>query len=394
MTSIKCYPRTASYLITILSSLFFLISCQQRTKQDEPTEALAAFKVRLQVIDTGQVLNPWAKMIGDVDGDGSKDVIIGGQNGPLVWFRNPDWDLFKIVDGGYSTVDGEAGDIDQDGDIDLVMGGLFWYENPGDLAEDPNKTWTTHQIAEHPTHDVELADINNDGFMDVVTRNQSDFGTLKGNTIHIWTNNPGEDWTQEILECDHGEGLRVADLDNDGDTDVVGTGFWFENRAGESWERHDFAQWHASSNLAVGDINGDSRPDVVLTPSELAEQYYRISWFEQPDNVFSDQWTEHSLVDTVECVIHGVEVGDFNQDGALDISYSEMHQGQDPDEVVVLINLGSGQGWDRTVLSTKGSHSIQVDDIDGDGSPDILGANWSGDYQPIELWITEKVPVL
>jgi hypothetical protein len=63
-----------------------------------------------------------------------------------------------------------------------------------------------------------------------------------------------------------------------------------------------------------------------------------------------------------------------------------MHQGQDPDEVVLFINRSKGSAWDKQVLSRKGSHCIQAGDIGSDGDVDLMGANWSGPYQPVELW--------
>ena len=242
-------------------------------------------------------------------------------------------------------------------------------------------------IANHATHDVELADINEDGTLDVITRNQSEFGTKKGNTIHCWMNLGDNRWEEKILDCDHGEGLRVGDLDGDGDIDIVGTGFWFENMPDQDWVRHTIAKWHPSANLALGDFNKDQKMDVVLTPSELAGQFYKLSWFEQPDQIIG-RWIEHVLIDSIECVIHGVQVEDFNLDGAIDIAYSEMHQGEDLDEVVILINQQDGKSWQKQVLSTRGSHSIEVVDVNADGLPDVFGANWSGDYQPIEIWLS------
>jgi hypothetical protein len=40
------------------------------------------------------------------------------------------------------------------------------------------------------------------------------------------------------------------------------------------------------------------------------------------------------------------------------------------------------------VLSERGSHDILTTDFNGDGRPDILGANHAGDYQPVELWLS------
>lgn len=341
-------------------------------------------------IDTGVPNNPWAKMAADLDQDGLNDIVIGGQKGPLVWHKSPDWLQYPIADGGYNTVDGECGDLDGDGDMDVVMGGLFWYENPGNLAANPQQNWVAHKIADHPTHDVEAADMAGDGDLDIVTRNQSEFGASAGNTIHVWTQETLTHWPETVIECPHGEGIALADMDADGDTDMVTGGTWFENTGDGVWSGHFFADWHKNAMVKVADINGDNRADVVLTPSELAGQFYRISWFEAPGDPRSAGWTEHVILDSVECVVHSLTPADFNGDRATDIGYAEMHQGSDPDRVVVLINTNMGKDWQEFFLSDKGSHGLLSSDLNGDGVPDILGANWSSEYQPVEVWFSMK----
>lgn len=335
------------------------------------------------VAETGPP-DPWAKILADIDGDGRLDIAIGGRDGPLVWYHSPDWTKKLIAVGGYQTVDGEAGDIDGDGDSDLVLGGLVWYENPKP-SRGFDAPWQTHRIAEHKTHDVELDDLDGDGDLDIVTRDQSAFGDPNGNEIHLWLQEGPDHWTHERLACRHGEGLSLADLDLDGDRDILINGFWFENQTG-GWVEHKVTDWHHSSSVAAGDINADGRPDLILVPSELRGEIFRISWFEALDARI-DRWVEHIISLDVEAVYHSLQVSDMDGDGWLDIITAEMHQGVDPDEVIIYLNRRAGASWDKRVISLKGSHGLQVGDLDGDGRLDVMGANWSGPYQPVELWL-------
>jgi len=341
------------------------------------------------IIDSEGPKDPWAKITGDIDGDGFADVVIGGRQGPLVWYEYPTWSKTIIADGGYRTVDGELGDVDGDGDLDVVMGGLIWYENPRPGGEPAKNAWKAHKVADHPTHDVELADLDDDGDLDIITRDQSEFGHKAGNRIHLWQQNRGDNWTEKVIECPHGEGIVIGDIDKDTDQDIVIGGIWFEN-AGDivngAWSAHHFAAWHPSATVQITDINGDALPDIVLSPSELQKQFYKMSWFEAPSDPKKDNWTEHIIAEPIECVIHGLATADINGDGMVDVVSSEMHQGGDPDEVAVFVNQANGSAWTKQVISSRGSHLIRAADIDNDGDIDIIGANWSGPYQPVEMW--------
>jgi hypothetical protein len=344
------------------------------------------------VIDAIPPENPWIKIIGDINGDGKPDIVIGGQNGPLVWYENPTWAKHEIAEGGYNTVQGTVGDIDGDGDLDVVLGGVFWYENPGSSVGDTKSLWRTHKIDDCRQHDIEVADLDGDGKLDVAARDQSAFGFNDGNLVTLYKQENPDKWTKVIIPCPHGAGLLLSDIDHDGDKDVVIGGKWYENPGkivGAEWKEHIISKkWdYGDTKIVAADFNGDGRLDVAICPSELHGGSYKIAWYEAPVNPRAEgDWAEHIVDSPVETVVHAFSAADFDGDGFPDIVAGSMHQGVPPQEVRVYFNKQAGQKWKKMVISNKGSHETWAVDMDGDGAIDIVGANWSGPYQPVEWW--------
>lgn len=73
------------------------------------------------IIDPKPPGRPWYKMVGDIDGDGDLDVIVGGAKGLLAWYAYPGWRNTQIADGGWNSVKGEIADIDSDGDVEETI---------------------------------------------------------------------------------------------------------------------------------------------------------------------------------------------------------------------------------------------------------------------------------
>jgi hypothetical protein len=329
-----------------------------------------------------------AKGAGDIDGDGFPDLIVAGTGGAIYWYRYPDWTKHTVTTsgGGWST-DLEIADIDDDGLKDIVISDyyeqnrLVWFRNPG-----PAGTWTMHVIGSPRAHDLEVADLNGDGRLDIVSRGQRS----EGSTVWLWQQISPTSWEGRSVATETGEGLHVADVDLDGDPDVITGRYWIENpgdiQAG-AWLPSAFSHsWtYPDAAAFAGDINRDGRPDIVLTPAEAAGGNHRISWFEAPVNPHN-AWNEHVIDPAVETVHHGLALADMDNDGDLDVTTAEMHQGGDPDEVKVYVNAdGSGTSWTKTIVATTGAHNIRVIDIGNDGDLDIFGTNWSGPPR-VDLW--------
>ena len=326
--------------------------------------------------------------LGDIDGDGYLDVVIGAEKaaGPgLVWYQYPTWRPRPIASGEFTT-DGQTADMDGDGDLDVVASnygsGIFWYENPSDAGA---AGWTAHRIGEGYGHDVEVGDMDGDGDPEVVTCDKK--------TVLLWDRAAGGSWLATEIHSQPGEGTALADIDGDGDLDVVFHGLWLENVAtggtggAGPWPAHKIAQgWHQEARVAPADMNGDGRLDVVLSVSEADGA---IAWFEAPPGPSTEAWIRHDIDSGPLNGVHGFQVADFDGDGDLDVAAAEMHTSSKR-RVAVYLNVG--EQWRQHKLSGAGSHNIRAGDIGADGDIDIVGKNYGGPGRVIELWENLSAP--
>jgi len=216
----------------------------------------------------------------DIDRDGDKDVLGASAGlGEITWWRNDGgdpiaWTAQKIDSGCAGARSARAGDLDGDGDMDVVSAGLMnnevsWYRNDGG---DPI-VWTEIVITGSfgASHMVRIADMDGDDDLDIL-------GTAyAADEIAYWENQGGDPvvWVKRTVTSalDGAVTGCPADIDNDGDTDVLGTGqisndvIWWENLGGApaAWRRHDIdldfaGAWPAHAD----DVDGDGCTDIVV----------------------------------------------------------------------------------------------------------------------------------
>lgn len=338
---------------------------------------------RHSIIDLTGPRNPHCKALGDINGDGFKDVLAASSSNltdGLFWYEYPTWRKTRITTGSFSTAMA-LGDVDGDGDLDVIIpkgdyygNSVWWYENPRPAGNPATAPWTERLIGNAGAHDVVVGDINRDGKLDVIVR--------VGNATTLFIQNSGFTWTKSVINTRPFEGTALGDVDGDGDLDVVTNGYWLENplptgnpSSGMWTERVVVAGWTDKAAAAVADLDGDGKMDIILAPSETANG--RMSWFKTA-NPKTGPWIE-TIIDETVSYIHTLQAADVDNNGLVDIFTGEMHQSTDPDEVSIYLNFDNGARWTQHIVSTSGTHNAHIGDIDGDGDLDLFGANWSSD---------------
>jgi hypothetical protein len=192
-------------------------------------------------------------------------------------------------------------------------------------------------------------------------------------------------------DADEQKGIGVGDIDGDGHLDLVlAKGFrltqveWWRNPGDGStnWVRHFIGNTiNMSKMMAVADVNGDGRPDVVATDSEANDCY--LFWFEAPADPVNGDWVRHK-VDHGYNGLDSLSVADLNRDGKPDIVIGET---KDQHRLAIYENVNGGQSWKKHLIDQgKESHKgAQAVDLNGDGRLDIVSIAYF-DYKDLHVW--------
>jgi hypothetical protein len=360
----------------------------------------------------------------DIDRDGKVDVVAANDNG-VAWWRNElpagsgtGWGSKRYIVRWESYLPSSLHlvDLDNDGDVDLLgatQRQIVWWENLGAPLNRAN--WVRHVIESSSAatpHGYALfpADINADGQIDIVScermvgSGQARLGWWEnghampvGNELSF----VGEDIATDLTGA---WGVAIADLNGDGRPDVVAAGYgtevvgghtrWWRNGAGDppTWTQAwdvALAKGRDLSTYAVG----HGIPHLLVGNQANGGEVRDYAGNDWNWSGFSQAQRLSGLGDT-----YGAVAADLNRDGIPDVIGTSTQRG----EIVWAQSDRSTGTWSQARIGSEcdGARAVCAGDFDADGDLDVAAActdesriYWWRNDNLGAAWITQTVPV-
>ena len=345
-------------------------------------------------------------LLTDLTGNGLKDIIIGCKQGEfnLFWYealageagamnraptRPSAWKLHVMAVAPELEAGGVLHDLTGNGKLDVIVGQqwggteLYWFEQP----DDPREPWTKRVIEDRfqKYHDQAVGDINDDGKPELVVLSQLAqvlvyYDIPADPTVEPWPRECCHTIAQGLVDV---EGLAICDIDGDGKTELIAGPAIYRRGATPSdpWSMTPFADGWEKTRVAVADLSGDGRLDIVIAEGESNPG--RLAWCSpdgyEPKLLREDLFHPHSL-----------EIADFDGDGRPDIFVAEMGLGKNENpRGLIYLNRGGGELEEVEIWSGTPTHEAKVADVNGNGKPDIVGKPYHPESH-IDIWWNES----
>jgi hypothetical protein len=291
----------------------------------------------------------------DFDHDGDKDIMLAvlgllfpsnDKIGSVIILENDGTNHFIkhiIADKIARVSDVRAGDLEGDGDMDLAVaqfgyddGETQWMENLG------NWQFKSHvlQNLSGPIN-VDIVDINKDGYPDIVSLVSQEW-----EEVYAFLNDGKGNFTSKLIYGSNNEdfgssGIYICDFDQDGDDDILytnGDAFdyippqgkpwhgvqWLENKGNMNFEFHRICNFAGAYNARPVDIDKDGDLDLMCVSAFNLWDNPESQSFIWLENDGKMQFTVHNITNKPTHLLT-LELGDFNNDGQMDMVTGGMH---------------------------------------------------------------------
>lgn len=313
---------------------------------------------------------------GDLDNDGDIDLVIATED----YVDNPAIARVMINDGTGAFVLGESyeggdaalADVDGDGFLDIMAGGrgeVHVFYNSGAATFGPATTYTTGGQPAYGSRTPLAADLDGDGALDLVT-------TANVQDLVVMLRR-GTGYTTSLVAISSDQyqtaGIALGDFDHDGDIDVLADTTSYPGDSVRVMANDGTGGFTALAPTllppndrldASGDLDGDGVPDLVVR--SITDQHVGVL-LGGGTGGFTQGWTFAPGL-----VIDSTVLADLDGDGKPELSYSFAND----NEGVVANLAGGGDGTFATpaTLASAAGPSVpaRIGDVDNDGKPDVL----------------------
>jgi hypothetical protein len=289
---------------------------------------------------------------------------------------NPQPNLIQVYGGSFAS-----GDIDGDGDKDLLVTGisptiltkLYLNNGTGVFTETANPFPLASSTV------TIFKDLDNDGDLDLFFSGNANIGGIFTN---IYTNNGSGVFTllnNPALPKFSGSGASIADVDNDGDQDIIISALTSTNAfVADVYKNNGSAIFTAQNNttftpvkfaaIAFIDMENDGDQDVIISGQDASN----VSSIKLYQNNGTGNYILNSNSTFLPISSDDVDVADTDNDGDLDFLVSGAQAGSGANTILYK-NNGTGV-FTQTATSlqqTFGGKSAFAD-LDNDGDQDVL----------------------
>jgi len=327
----------------------------------------------------------------DIDGDNDLDILVSEFGSIEIYYNDGNQNFTPTyINSNWRSSNIIAGDFNSDGLIDFIStsrsnSSLRYWENL--TSTTPAFLPTTITTVPVNTGDILVDDIDNDGDLDLIMSVASGF--WNGNHVICYLNDGNANFTEHTINYTQPiEHIQILDYDNDGDKDFV-VKKWadslnpivlFTNDGNLNFTTSVLTNEGDLGSMHVVDYDNDGDNDiaVVFTP---AFPYNNFNYF----GIYVNDGNDAFTLNTIDGIDKGDRINslDFNNDGLIDFLITS----EAVDDPIIYENIGSS--FNKIILDDSFTfpNSFYSNDIDNDGLVDVVST--SQNELELVLWHNE-----